>query len=141
MVEAIRNTLLDLRDAAAWLPADVVGIVILAIAAVVALSIDRLVVRTLSRYLSRRHPYLSPLLARTEYPMRLAVLLVALFIALPAAPFDPAATSALTKLLVLASIVLIGWTVITAANTTAELYLLRLRLDVEDNLLARKHIT
>src|SRR5712691_13528974 len=137
MVEAIRNTLLDLRDAAAWLPADVVGIVILAIAAVVALSIDRLVVRTLSRYLSRRHPYLSPLLARTEYPMRLAVLLVALFIALPAAPFDPA----LTKLWVLASIVLIGWTVITAANTTAELYLLRLRLDVEDNLLARKHIT
>src|SRR5216683_222841 len=141
MVEAIRNTLLDLRGAAAWLPADVVAIVILAIAAVVALSIDRLVVRALGRYLSRRHPYLSPLLARTEYPMRLAVLLAALFIALPAAPFDPAATSALTKLLVLASIVLIGWTVITAANTTAELYLLRLRLDVENNLLARKHIT
>jgi small-conductance mechanosensitive channel len=41
----------------------------------------------------------------------------------------------------LVSIVLIGWGLITAVDMTAEVYLRRFRLDVADNLLARKHLT
>ena len=36
---------------------------------------------------------------------------------------------------------LIGWAAITALNISADLYLRQFRLDVEDNLLARKHVT
>jgi small-conductance mechanosensitive channel len=43
--------------------------------------------------------------------------------------------------LVLITIGLIGWAAVTAVNTAATIYLLRFRLDVEDNLLARKHVT
>ena len=44
-------------------------------------------------------------------------------------------------MLLIAAIVLIGWIAITASHIVADLYLLRFRLDVADNLLARKHVT
>ena len=47
----------------------------------------------------------------------------------------------LARLLGLATICLLGWIALTALHIAADLYLLRFRLDVEDNLLARKHVT
>jgi len=141
MPETVRDLLTDLRDALGFMPDSVVGLVILALAALFALSIHRIVMRGLSRYLRDRHPYLRSFLSRIAGLVRFAMVLVALFVALPATPFDGATISALTRVLVVAGIVLVGWAVITAANLTADLYLLRYRLDAEDNLLARKHTT
>jgi small-conductance mechanosensitive channel len=141
MPETVRNLLSEVRDALAFIPDHVVGLVILALAALFAVSIHRAVMRVLGRFLRDRHPYLQSFLTRIEGLVRFAMALVALFIVLPATPFDSATTAALTKLLVLAGIVVIGWALIIAANLTAELYLLRFRLDAEDNLLARKHTT
>ena len=47
----------------------------------------------------------------------------------------------LARLLGLATICLLGWIALTALHIGADLYLMRFRLDVEDNLLARKHVT
>ncbi len=41
----------------------------------------------------------------------------------------------------MATICLLGWIALTALHIGANLYLLRFRIDVEDNLLARKHVT
>jgi small-conductance mechanosensitive channel len=41
----------------------------------------------------------------------------------------------------LATICLLGWIALTVLHIAADLYLMRFRLDVEDNLLARKHVT
>src|SRR6185437_10829182 len=60
---------------------------------------------------------------------------------LPVAPFDPDTTSWLARLLLVAVIGLIGWAAITALTIAADLYLRQFRLDVDDNLLARKHVT
>lgn len=43
--------------------------------------------------------------------------------------------------MLMALIALIGWTAITALTIAADLYLRQFRLDVEDNLLPRKHVT
>jgi small-conductance mechanosensitive channel len=43
--------------------------------------------------------------------------------------------------LLIAVVALIGWAAITALRIAADLYLRQFRLDVEDNLLARKHVT
>jgi small-conductance mechanosensitive channel len=64
-----------------------------------------------------------------------------LFVVLPATPFDADTRIAIAKLLALVAIVLIGWAAITIVNMSADLYLLRFRLDVADNMLARKHLT
>ena len=47
----------------------------------------------------------------------------------------------IARLLVLGSICLLGWMAMTALHLAANLYLMRFRIDVEDNLLARKHLT
>jgi len=80
-------------------------------------------------------------LGATKGPTRLASVLIALAITLPLAPLAGNTASTLARLLGLATICLLGWTALTALHIGADLYLRRFRLDVEDNLLARKHIT
>ena len=53
----------------------------------------------------------------------------------------PAPRGVIDRLVALATICLFGWIAITALQIVATLYLRRFRLDVEDNLLARKHVT
>ena len=57
------------------------------------------------------------------------------------APFDPELATASPTCCWSRRSSLIGWIAITATHIVAELYLLRFRLDVDDNLLARKHVT
>ena len=60
---------------------------------------------------------------------------------LTTAPLGPATKDFLARLLGLATICLLGWVAATALRVASDLYLRRFRLDVEDNLLARKHVT
>jgi small-conductance mechanosensitive channel len=80
-------------------------------------------------------------LGATKYPTRVALLLVALAIAVSTAPLGAATKDFLARLLGLATICLLGWVAATALRVASDLYLRRFRLDVEDNLLARKHVT
>ena len=141
MFDGLRDILTDLRDYVAWAPDPVVGATMLVLAAVIGLSIHRTVIRLARRLLRDRHPYLRSFLASTMGLTRLALLVLALFIVLPATPLDTDVQIVIAKLLLLVSIVLIGWASIIAVNMTADLYLMRFRLDVADNFLARKHLT
>ena len=141
MFEAIRDFLSQLRDYVTWMPDWLIGVALLTLAAVIALSIHRTLIRLARRLLRDRHPYVRSFLTATMSLTRLALLVLALFIVLPAAPFDPDVQIIIAKLLLLTTIVLIGWAAITAVDMTAEIYLMRFRLDVADNLLARKHLT
>lgn len=141
MVETIQSALTRLRDLLHWAPDNVVGALILALAAIVALVAHGAVSRIVHRIVDSRHPYLAGVLAGTRHIARLVFLVVALFVALPVAPFDTDVASGLAHLLLVAGIVLVGWIAITASHIVAELYLQRFRLDVADNLLARKHVT
>ena len=136
-----RAALTRLRDFLHWAPDNLVGAVILLLAAIIALVAHAAVGRLLHRIVDARHPYLAGVLTGTRHLTRLAFLVVALFVALPVAPFDPGVASGLAHLLLVAGIVLIGWIAITASHIVAELYLRRFQLDVPDNLLARKHVT
>jgi small-conductance mechanosensitive channel len=140
MFETLTNALVELREALAWAPDHVVGALILALAAVFALSIHG-TIRALFRRLLRNRPYARSLLGRTTRLTQTALLVIALFVALPATPFDPETTATLARILLMASIALLGWLAITIVNTAVDIYLLRFRLDVADNLLARKHVT
>jgi small-conductance mechanosensitive channel len=99
------------------------------------------VLAILRRLLRERRPYLWSVLEATKNPTRLGLLLAAFAITLPTAPLDAATKSVLDRLVALATICLFGWIAVTALQIVATLYLRRFRLDVEDNLLARKHVT
>jgi small-conductance mechanosensitive channel len=141
MLDSIRNRFHELAASMTFAPGEVAGAVILAVAALVALTAHWIGVRLLRPLLSERHPYLSALLHATNGPTRLALLVLALAIALPAASFDPDISDILGKVLSIATIVLIGWIALTAVQLAGDLYIARARAEGVDILVARKHVT
>jgi small-conductance mechanosensitive channel len=141
MLATVRDAFMALRDALAFAPSGVIGALILALAAVIAVAAHEILARLLRRLLGDRQPYLRSLLSATGALTRLAFLIIALVVVLPVAPIDPAAIAVLSRILSLATVTLLGWIAVTATHVTGDLYLRSLRLDAADNLLARKHIT
>lgn len=124
-----------------WMPGWASGLILLAVSALVAISVHGLIVRLLIWILGERHPFLNTLLARARGPTRFAVMLIALSLALPAAPFDADSAVTVRRIITVAYIALAGWIALAALDLGVNRYLKRFRLDVEDNLLARKHVT
>jgi small-conductance mechanosensitive channel len=110
-------------------------------AGIIALLLHAALLALARRALGERRPFFRTALGATKGPTRLALLLVALAIALPVTPLPDDTQSYLARLLTLATVCLLGWAAATVLHIAADLYLLRFRLDVADNLLARKHVT
>jgi small-conductance mechanosensitive channel len=140
MFERSQTALIELREALNFAPDWAVALIILGLVATLALWLHSLTMR-LAHYFLDRRSFARSLLRSVHGPTRLALVLLALGIALPTAPLDPGISDVLTRLLLLAVIGLIGWSVIAAMRAAASLHLRRFRLDTEDNLLARKHVT
>jgi small-conductance mechanosensitive channel len=140
-LEIVRKAFEDLRAMLAWAPDGVASGLVLGIAAALALAFHRAIVAGVRRLLRDRHPYLRLFLGRARGLSRMALLVLAIALAMPAAPLPPQIRSVLAHLLLLAVIILIAWAVIIAIGMASEIYLMRFRLDVADNLLARKHVT
>src|SRR5262249_56925928 len=87
------------------------------------------------------YPFLFWTVTQTRDVTGLAVVILAMIIAIPVAPLPPDTAAWLARLMGMAVIGLIGWAAIIALHIAADLYLRQYRLDVDDNLLARKHNT
>lgn len=125
----------------AWIPGWVVGAVLIAFATLVALFVHSVTMR-LVRHVFGNHETFGPiLLEQTRGPAKLALVILAGRFTVPLAPFDDTLSQWLGRLLTLAFIALIGWIAVRAVDIAAGLYMRRFRLDVEDNLIARKHVT
>jgi small-conductance mechanosensitive channel len=141
MLDSIRDPVQQLAAIMTFAPKELAGALILAMAALIALAAHAVGVRLLRSLLGERHPFWSALLHATNGPTRLALLVLALAVALPAASFDPVISDMLTKALSIATIVLIGWIAITAGHLAGDLYIARVRGEGVDVLVARKHMT
>jgi len=140
-MDSLRAALTSIKDLLEWLPDPVVALVILAIAVLVALALHRWA-RTLVRgALAGRYPFLVSTFTQTRRLSQVALLILAMIVAIPVAPLPPETAALLTRLMAVAVIGLIGWGAIIALHIAADLYLRRFRLDIDDNLLARKHNT
>ncbi len=140
-MDSIRDALTATKNLLAWLPDPVVALIILALAGAVAYSLHRVVRRLLHATLAERYPYVLSIITQMRGVTRLGLLILAMAIAIPVAPLEPDTSEWLQRLLLIAVIGLIGWAALTALTIAADLYLRQFRLDVEDNLLARKHVT
>jgi small-conductance mechanosensitive channel len=135
---------LDLRIvhlAAGLIPAWVVGLGIMAGAALVVFVAYRWFIGRLVRLAAHRSPFLHRLLQRSQQPVGAILIILALGMALPAARFPYRWAVTAGHILLIALILAVGWTAGKALDIGADLYLGRFRTDVEDNLLARKHVT
>ena len=136
-MESIRIALTQIKSWLAWLPDPLVALLILALAVAISLSLHNSARRLLRRMLAERHPYLLSVFTQMHEITRLGLLILAIIIVIPVAPFDPDTAHVLARLLLIAIVGLIGWTAITALHIAADLYLRQFRIDTDDNLLAR----
>lgn len=113
----------------------------LVVAVVAALLVHSLLVRAVRRLVGVRGGFLGMLLPRISGPTRLALIILAASIATQLSRYDAAAVAAVTRALLIALIILIGWIASITIALAADLYLRRFALDGDDNLLARKHYT
>jgi small-conductance mechanosensitive channel len=137
----LTQILTRIREFLSFAPDWAVALVLLALAVCAALVIHKGALTILRRALTGTHPYLVRIVNGTQGPSRLALLLFALAVTVPVAPLPPETAQLLSRLLFIATIVLLGWIAIAAIHLAADLYLMRFRMDVADNLLARKHYT
>ena len=137
----LRSQLSDLTRALSFAPAWAVSFVLLVSAVIVAWLLHEAVLAAMRRLLHGRRPYLRMVIEATKKPTRLALLILALAIALPAAPLGAETMTVLARILGLATICLLGWIALTVLQIAANLYLSNFRIDVADNFLARKHVT
>ena len=140
-LQRAHSTLNDLAKAFPFAPPWFLSVVLLVGVTIVAWILHAAILSVLRRLLRGRRPYLRSVLESTRNPTRLALFLIALAIALPTAPIGSDTESVIARVLILGTICLLGWIALVAVHIGANLYLLRFRVDVEDNLLARKHLT
>ncbi len=141
LTENLQAQLDALRRALSFAPAWAVSFIVLVTALAVAWIIHAAVLAGVRRLVRGRRPFLRSILEATKNPTRLGLLLLAFGIALPTAPLDHDTKDVLERCLALGTIFLLGWIALTALHIGANLYLNRFRLDVADNLMARKHVT
>lgn len=140
ITQQLQSVFSTLADALGFAPAWVVSLLILAGAMIVAWLLHAAMLALVERLL-RGQSYWYSILKATKEPTRLAFLLVAFAVALPTSPLDPGTKAIFARLLGLATICLLGWMAIAALHIAANIYLMGFGTDVQDNLLARKHIT
>jgi small-conductance mechanosensitive channel len=136
------DALKDLQPWFAWAPPWVFTLVLMALALAGALGAHAAVVRVVARGVrGERASFWRPFLVRTRAPGRLAMVVVALSAALAASPLTARETALAQHAFAIAFVVLVGWSALIAVDVGAALVARRDRIDVADNLLARKHLT
>lgn len=99
------------------------------------------VLHHLHRLAGRFGPFVESFLARSQGPSCAILVLLALGAALPVAALPGPVTAAFGHVLLACFVLAVGWSAVNTVALAADLYLRRFRTDVEDNLLARKHVT
>ena len=108
-----------------------------AIAALAVVAIHAAVFILLRRILEEEGPGREAV-RRVRGLTRLAAILLALFVILPAVDFDPAIAESVRRALKIGMAILLGWSAILAINAVTHWVERRHRIDVADNLAARR---
>lgn len=133
------DVIADLRPG--WLPIWMLNLAVLAAGALLFLAVHRIGVLVVRGVLKERDVFWRTLIIRTRAPTALAAVILGIGFAASVAPLSPAEIAILRRVLGVAFIVMVGWMALTALDIAGLIYMRRFQLDVEDNLLARKHVT
>lgn len=140
-MDSVRSAFNTLAQWLAWLPDQVVAIVIVTLAVTIAYSLHKTARRLLRMTLATRFPYALTVVQQMRGVTRLGLIILALSISVPVAPFDSDTAEWIGRFMLIAVIAMFGWAAMMALKIGADLYLLQFRIDTDDNLLARKHYT
>jgi small-conductance mechanosensitive channel len=127
----------------AWIPGYVWSTIILVLAGCLGLLAHRVTLTLFKRFSPPRkvRTFFELFVENTTGPSRLAYVIFLVGAALPSVSFSYSTTLTIAHVLLVAFVLLVGWTSVRTSEIFAALYLGRFRTDIDDNLLARKHLT
>ena len=140
-MQGFENALDAIERSLAWAPDWAVSLVLFVGAIVLARWVHALAFRIVTRIVSGMDLFWRSLVSRTEGPTRLALMILALGAAANVAPLTNNQSLIVRQILQVSFIALLAWLAHTALHIWTTVYLRRFKLDTEDNLLARKHVT
>ncbi len=137
----INDTLAELAAALNKLPEWVGSLIVFIVALGVAFVAYRYVFRLLQRIAADKDLFWRSLVSRTRRPIMLLSVMAAMMVASGIAPLTDGQAAIIRRLLTIALIVLVAQIASAALHIWMTLHLRQFKLDTEDNLIARKHIT
>lgn len=140
MIEFLQNAYAA-ADSLHLVPNWLITTMLMSAAILIALVLEAVIVTLMRRTLGARHPRLRALLTDSKGPLRLGLIVLAMSLAVRVAPISETAATLIGNVLNVAFIALLGWIATNAVQISSQIYLFRFKLDAEDNLLARKHVT
>lgn len=117
------------------------SLLVLAGAVLTAVLLHAVIYRVVCPAMLTRRGVGASMVRRARRPARLGLVLLALFLALPATELNPAWQGALQHIALVLLIILTGWTSILLLTHLVRRSIARHRIDTEDNLAARKYVT
>ncbi|MER5170417.1 mechanosensitive ion channel domain-containing protein [Thioclava sp. GXIMD2076] len=138
-VSDVMETAVD--QATLYLPDWTVSVMVFVVCFVAALALHRMVRSTLDRMVRNKDLFWRSLVTRSTKPLRLLLIIIALGVGVNAAPISAETARLFSHLLLVAFILCLAWIGHTALYIWTTLHMRRFKLDAEDNLLARKHVT
>ncbi|HVV64653.1 MAG TPA: mechanosensitive ion channel family protein [Rhizomicrobium sp.] len=137
----MHNLVHAIAASVAWAPRWLVAIGVFALIVAGGLVLQAVFLRLVSERAKTWNPLIQLAFLRTRLVARFAAIVLAVAIALPLVPLSKDGQQSGHAVLVAAFIALIGWIALVAANLFMDRYVGGLRLDVADNLTARKAMT
>ena len=125
----------------AWAPNWTVSLVVLVAAWLTATAAHSALFAVLTRFVTNRGQFLRSLVLKSKRPTRLATILISISIAAGIAPLTERQADLIQHFVLVGFITLFGWLSVTALNLWTNVYLRGFKLDADDNMLARSHVT
>jgi small-conductance mechanosensitive channel len=138
---SLREFLTEVDEYLPWIPDWLSAALMLVGAAALALLMHRTAVRLMRRAVPAKRAFLHSLISAVDGPIRVALVIVAVAIVLPATPLERDAQAVVGSVLGVAFILLIGWSATAAIALASNFYLGRTNGAAAADPLARKHIT
>jgi small-conductance mechanosensitive channel len=135
------NFIHEFRAGTDWLPDWLVSIGVLTAAFLIALMVHRIAFRFFTRLVEKRDLFWRSLVSRGRRPLRLAIMTWTLSLGATFAPLTVNQAGVIRHVLLLGFILVFGWSAKAALHIWMTVYQRRFKLDAEDNLLARAHVT
>jgi small-conductance mechanosensitive channel len=138
---SLENLLGWTERAIAWMPNWAISAVCLLLAAAIAVALHGAAMRLLRRLVSSSQDFLQSLISATHHLIRLGLVVFAVGLVLPLVPLEREARAVVGHGLMIAFIVLLGWSCTAAITLASDYYLRRSDVDLRGDPLGRKHLT